>query len=194
MQSQPSDRIQRTSHRAPLAQPAPPPLPSSVAPNPTPHPAATATSLLVSHLPPLSIHPHSHLSCPHQSALLHHRPCRSPASASCCARRVSGRRRQRRRRQSPCRAAAGGSLTPSSSAGLLTKPLASGALASQLRPALLVNQRYRHGPSLPTLLPIPPPLSPLSLISWHWPRMARYLFECLGLARRTRRSTMSGTP
>jgi hypothetical protein len=125
-----------------------------------------ATSLLVSHLPPLPIHPHSHLSCPHRSALLHHRPYRSPASASRCARRVPGRQR---RRQSPCRAVLAGSLMLSSSAGLLAKPLASGVLASQLRPALLVNQRCRHGPSVVTattasktvLKVLSPPLSPL---------------------------------
>jgi hypothetical protein len=164
MQSQPSDRIQRTSHRAPLARPALPSLPSSITPNPTPHPAATATSLLMSHLPPLPIHPHSHLSCPHRSTLLHHRPCRSPAFASRCARRVLGHCHQ-----SPCRTVLAGSLMPSSSAGLLMKHLASGALASQLRPALLVNQRCRHGPSVITataasktvLKVLSPPLSPL---------------------------------
>jgi hypothetical protein len=64
--------------------------PSSIAPNPTPHPATTATSLLASHLSPLPIHPHSHLSCPHRSVLLHHQPCRCPASASHCACNVSG--------------------------------------------------------------------------------------------------------
>jgi hypothetical protein len=169
MQSQSSDRIQRTSHRALFAQSAPPPLPSSVAPNPTPHPTTTATSLLVSHLLPLPIHPYSHLSCLHRSVLLHHWPCRSPASASRCASRVPGRCHQRRRRQSPCRAIAAGSLTPSSSVGLLMKPLASRALASQLWPALLVNQRCRHGPSVVTattaskmvLKVLSPPLSPL---------------------------------
>jgi hypothetical protein len=156
MQSQSSDRIQRTSHHAPLTQPAPPPLPSSVAPNPTPHPATKATSLLTSHLLPLPIHPHSHLSCPHRSALLHHRPSRSLASTSRCARHIPGCRRQRRCHQSPCLAVLAGSL-------------ASRALASQLRPALLVNQRYRHGPSVVTttttsktvLKVLLPPLSPL---------------------------------
>jgi hypothetical protein len=47
-------------------------------------------SLLVSHMPPLPIHPDSHLSCPRRSALLHHWPCRSLASTSRCARRVLG--------------------------------------------------------------------------------------------------------
>jgi hypothetical protein len=118
---------------------------------------------------PLPIHPHSHLSCLHRYVLLHHRPCRSPASASRCASRVPGRCHQRLRRQSPCRAIAAGSLTPSSSVGLLVKPLASRALASQLWPALLVNQRCRHGPSVITvttaskmvLKVLSPPLSPL---------------------------------
>jgi hypothetical protein len=52
-----------------------------------------------------------------------------------------------------------------------------GALASQPRPALLINQCCQHGPSVVTVTTaskmILKVLSP-PLLSWHWPRMARY--------------------